>query len=90
MGAEDRGIDKSTQSYIVKNINKNDTLIIKNYSATIRRLFIDWKMPHYLRKVWPGIYDKNGNLIYVPRYRKVFKDDHKSKFKINIDYFSEF
>ena len=90
MGAEDRGIDKSTQSYIVKNINKNDTLIIKNYSATIRRLFIDWKMPHYLRKVWPGIYDKNGNLIYVPRYRKVFKDDHTSKFKINIDYFREF
>ena len=90
MGAEDRGMDKSMLSYIVKNINKNDTLIIKNYSATIRRLFIDWKMPHYLRKVWPGIYDENGNLIYVPRYRKDFKDEHKSKFKINIDYFREF
>ena len=89
-GAEDRGICEKLSSYILKNLDKNDKLIIKNYCSTIRRLFIDWKVPHYLRKIWPGIYDKNCNLIYVPRYRKDFKDEHKSKFKINIDYFREF
>jgi len=89
-GAEDRGIENLDDEFIVKNCSKNDKLIIKDYSSSIRRLFIDWKMPLYLREVWPGIYDKNGKLLYVPRYRKVFKDEHKSKFKIKIDYFTSF
>ena len=89
-GAEDRGINSINQKLIVKNCNKNDTLIIKDYKSEIRRLFIDWKMPLFLREVWPGIYDENGALIYVPRYRQNFKDEHKSKFKINTEFFSEF
>ena len=89
-GADDRGIENLQQKLIIKNCSKNDKLIIKNYSSDIRRLFIDWKMPLYLREVWPGIYDENGQLIYVPRYRKKFKDEHKSKFKINTKYFLEF
>ena len=89
-GADDRGIENLPQKLIIKNCSKNDKLIIKNYSSDIRRLFIDWKMPLYLREVWPGIYDENGQLIYVPRYRKNFKDEHKSKFKINTKYFLEF
>ena len=47
-------------------------------------------MPLFLREIWPGIYDENSNLIYVPRYRKNFKDKHKSKFKIRTEYFTEF
>ena len=89
-GADDRGIENMPQKLVIKNCSKNDKLIIKNYSSDIRRLFIDWKMPLYLREVWPGIYDENGQLIYVPRYRKNFKDEHKSKFKINTKYFLEF
>ena len=89
-GVDDRGIENLPQKLVIKNCSKNDKLIIKNYSSDIRRLFIDWKMPLYLREVWPGIYDENGQLIYVPRYRKNFKDEHKSKFKINTKYFLEF
>jgi len=89
-GAEDRGISNLQKNYLIKNVYKNEKLIIKNYSSTIQRLFIDWKMPHYLRRIWPGIYDGNGSLLYVPRYRKKFKDEHKSKFKINTEYFREF
>lgn len=89
-GAEDRGIVNVCQKLIVKNCDLNDELIIKNYCSPINRLFIDWKMPHYLRKIWPGIYDEKGNLLYVPRYRKNFKDEHKSKLKINTEYFTTF
>ena len=90
MGAEDRNIPKSLTGITVKNLDKNTRVIIKDYSSTINRLFIDWKVPHYLRKVWPGFYDKNGKLLYVPRYRKNFKDDHKSKFVFRTNYFTEF
>ena len=89
-GAEDRGISNSYQKLIVKNCNKNDLTIIKDYKSKINRLFIDWKMPLFLREIWPGIYDKNGSLIYVPRYREKYVDNHKSKFKINTNYFLEF
>ena len=89
-GAEDRGLDSNIQKFIIKNCCKNDTLIIKDYKSEIRRLFIDWKMPLFLREVWPGIYDGKGKLIYVPRYRENFKDEHKSKFKINTKFFLEF
>ena len=89
-GAEDRNVPLTSKKLIVKNIPVNTEVIIKNYSADINRLFIDWKMPHYLRKVWPGIYDENGKLLYVPRYRKNFKDKHKSKFVFRTNYFTEF
>lgn len=89
-GAEDRKIPLNTKNLIIKNISDNTDVVIKNYKSNINRLFIDWKVPHYLRKVWPGIYDENGKLLYVPRYRKNFEDKHKSKFVFETDYFTEF
>ena len=89
-GAEDRNIPLLSGKHVIKNCQKNDKVIIKYYSSTIHRLFIDWKMPLFLREVWPGVYDENGCLLYVPRYRKNFKDEHKSKFKIDTNYFLDF
>ena len=89
-GAEDRGIDKTLTKFMIKNCCKSDKLIIKDYNSQIRKLFIDWKMPLFLREIWPGIYDEEGRLIYVPRYRENFKDEHKSKFKIDTNYFLDF
>ena len=85
---KDRGLNIS--QFKVKNCNKNDKLIIKDYLSEIRRMFIDWKMPLFLREIWPGIYDEKGELIYVPRYRKNFKDEHESKFSIDTEYFLKF
>ena len=89
-GAEDRGISNLPSSFLIKNCEKKDKCIIKDYSSEIRRLFIDWKMPLFLREIWPGIYTQDKELLYVPRYRKEFVENHKSKFKINTDYFLEF
>ena len=47
-----------------------DHLEIKQYKCKLKKLFIDWKMPIRLRKMWPVFCDKNGKVIYVPRYRK--------------------
>lgn len=89
-GTDDRKIDLKNMKLLVKNCNKNDKLIINNYSSKIKRLFIDWKMPLFLRDIWPGIYDEKGTLLYVPRYKKQFEDNHTSKFVINTKYFEEF
>lgn len=89
-GTEDRNVDMKNMQLFVKNCDKNDKIIIRDYSSKIRRLFIDWKMPLFLREIWPGIYDEKGALIYVPRYKKNFEDKHTSKFVINTKYFEEF
>ena len=89
-GAEDRNIPANNLNLVVKNLDKNSKTIIKNYSVKIKRLFIDWKMPHFLRIIWPGIFDEKGNLLYIPRYRRNFEDKHKSKFVIATAYFTKF
>ncbi len=84
MGAEDRGIRNEDFPLFVRNVNPKDKIKVKDYFVEVRRQFINWKMPTHLRKMWPGIYNKNNELIYVPRYRKEFVDNHKSIFKINL------
>ncbi|MBQ0008761.1 MAG: tRNA lysidine(34) synthetase TilS [Firmicutes bacterium] len=84
MGAEDRGIKDEDFPLIVRNVNPKDRVKVKDYFVEVRRQFINWKMPTHLRKMWPGIYNKNNELIYVPRYRKDFVDNHKSILKIDL------
>lgn len=89
-GAEDRGLQTNNNCLILRNILPTDSYFINNYKKEIKRLYIDWKMPLYLRKVWPGIYNEKGELLYTPRYRKNYVDNHKSIFKIDTEYFKKF
>lgn len=82
-GAEDRNI-YDTKNLLVRNLKLNDEIKINNYTCKARRLFIDWKVPKYLRKIWPCICGQDGTILYVPRYRKNFKDEHKSKMEIKL------
>lgn len=84
MGAEDRNIFDSDYPLTIKVPSPKDKYQVSNYYKEVRRLYIDWKMPQYLRKMWLGIYSKDGKLIYLPRYREKFTDKHKSVFKIKI------
>ena len=56
----------------IRNARPEDEYLISNYTKQLRRLFIDWKMPVTLRKRWPVIVNKNGTIVYVPRYQKDF------------------
>ena len=69
----------------IRNAHKDDVIQIKDYFVKARRLFIDWKMPLSLRKVWPVIINKDNKVIYIPRYREDFKitDDLNFYVKIN-------
>lgn len=49
-----------------------DTILIKDYVVSVRRLFIDFKMPISTRKTWPLLVNKWGTVKYVPRYRADF------------------
>ena len=68
-----RNVHISDYPLTIRNAKKDDRIKIKDYYSTVRRLFIDWKMPISLRERWPLILNKNNEIIYIPRYSKDFK-----------------
>lgn len=82
--SKNRNVNIDDYPLTIRNANGNDEIKIKNYSVKMRRQFIDWKMPSELRKRWPIILDKNGNIIYVPKYNPDFKVDSKINFFVKI------
>lgn len=47
------------------------------------RFFIDCKIPLSLRYIWPCVLIDNKTIIYVPRYRKNYKEKSDSKLKFS-------
>lgn len=84
MGAEDRKIKPSAYPIKIRCPKEGDEYIVGANLCPLRRLFIDWKMPLRLRKSWPVVENKDGKIVYVPRYRKQFLDNHISKFIIKL------
>ena len=77
-----RNISLSDYPLTIRSFRKNDQYKIKDYTVLVRRLFIDWKMPLEVRKVWPIILNKDGKVIYIPRYRKDFVPDENTNFYV--------
>lgn len=84
-GGEDRNIKDDDYPLTICPAKKDDEYFINGYKVSVRRLFIDFKMPLHLRKVWPIIKNKEGKIIYIPRYREKYIDNHKSVFKIKLN-----
>lgn len=82
MDTSDRNIDFDDYPLTIRNIKKSDFVIINGYKAKAQRLLIDWKVPFRKRMVWPVILNKNGEVIYIPRYRKDFKMSDKLSFYV--------
>ncbi|MDD3207229.1 MAG: tRNA lysidine(34) synthetase TilS [Bacilli bacterium] len=83
-GAQDRNIAEDDYPLTIRNSRPKDRYLVGGNLCEIRRLFIDWKMPMRLRASWPVVINKTGTIIYVPRYRKNFIDNKKSKFVIKV------
>ena len=80
--SSDRNISLPDYPITIRNAKNDDLIEIKDYSKELRRMFIDWKMPVSLRSRWPVILNKDGKIIYVPRYLKDFKPDEKCNFYV--------
>ena len=76
------GLLKNKFPITIKPAIEGDSYRFNNMTLKVKREFISWKMPSYLREVWPGIFDKNGYLVYVPRYQSKVKKGGLLNFKI--------
>lgn len=68
---------------VIKKVNPNERYKYDGKTYKVNRELISWKVPMSLREVWPGIYDKNLNLLYVPHYQKG-KIDKNGLLKFNL------
>ena len=77
-----RNIKESDYPLTVRCYNQGDRYQIANYEVSVRRLFIDWKMPLSLRKRWPLFVNKDNKIVYIPRYRGDFKIENSPNFYV--------
>ena len=77
-----RNVKENDYPLTIRNFHNGDQYVIKNYVVNVRRLFIDWKMPLVLREKWPLIVNKDGKVIYIPRYQKDFKPSKDTNFYV--------
>ena len=77
-----RNVSKDDYPLTIRTYHRGDKYKIKDYLVSVRRLFIDWKMPLSLRQRWPIILNNEGKIIYIPRYQKDFVPDKETNFYV--------
>ena len=77
-----RNIKQDDYPITIRSFKVNDKYKIKDYEVLVRRLFIDWKMPMSMRGIWPIVVNKEGRIIYIPRYQKDFVPDENTNFYV--------
>jgi tRNA(Ile)-lysidine synthetase-like protein len=83
MGAEDRGISASDYPLTIRTPLPGDQCVYGGFLLPIRKLFMDAGVPANLRQIWPIFLNKDGKIVYVPRYRKDFSETYKSVLHIH-------
>lgn len=84
MGAEDRGIHAEDYPLTIRTALPSDSYVSHGFLQNVFRAFSVWKMPTKLRYIWPVFIDKNGKIIYVPRYARNFQEYHSSVLKLHL------
>ena len=85
MGAEDRGIHEEDYPLTIRTVLPSDRFLVHGFHEPVVSLFSTWKMPVRLRYVWPIFVNKNGTVVYVPRYRRYFREYHTSKLQMFVN-----
>lgn len=84
MGAEDRGIHDSDYPITIRTAKPSDRFMVHGYLESVHLLYSTWKMPPRLRGLWPIFINKDGKVVYVPRYRRYFREYHTSILHMNV------
>ncbi|MCR5490719.1 MAG: tRNA lysidine(34) synthetase TilS [Bacilli bacterium] len=84
MGAEDRGITSDDYPVTIRSALPSDNYVVHGYLESVRQLYSFWKMPVKMRYLWPVFVNKDGKIIYVPRYRTNFREYHTSILKLHV------
>ncbi|MBQ7244665.1 MAG: tRNA lysidine(34) synthetase TilS [Bacilli bacterium] len=82
MGAEDRGIKEEDYPLTIRTTLPSDRYVVHGFLEPVHSLYSTWKMPVGFRYIWPIFVNKDGMVVYVPRYRRYFHEYHTSKLEL--------
>lgn len=83
MGAEDRGIKAEDYPLTIRTATVSDSVVVHGYLYNVRTMYSNWAMPVEMRNIWPVFVNKDGKVIYVPRYRTNFTEYHTSVLRLH-------
>jgi hypothetical protein len=83
-GAADRNIHPEDYPLTVRSSLPQDVTTYGGYLVPVRRMLVAAGISQRLLHVWPVFLNKDGKIIYVPRYKKGFSEYHTSKLAIHV------
>jgi len=83
-GAEDRGIHAEDYPLTIRTAIPGDIYIYGGYLVPVRKMYKEGGLPPSWASIWPVFLNKDGKIIYVPRYKKVFAEYHSSVLNIHV------
>lgn len=84
MGAEDRGITAEDYPLTIRSAIPSDAYVNHGFLQSVYSSYSVWKMPAKLRGIWPIFLNKDGKIIYVPRYAMNFREHHTSILRLRL------
>lgn len=69
---------------IVKPLKRNEKYPYKGNLKSVSKIFIDMKLPSSYRNIYPGIYNEEDKLLYIPRYKRNFNEKESTFLKFNL------
>lgn len=84
MGAEDRGITEADYPLTIRTALPQDSYVAHGYLQNVRKAYSMWKMPTAIREIWPVFINKDGKIIYVPRFAMDFREYHTSVLHLHL------
>lgn len=83
-GAEDRNIHEDDYPITIRSVLPQDVSLFGGYLNPVKKMLAAAGCSQRLIHIWPVFLNKDGKIIYVPRYKKGFSEYHTSKLVLHV------
>ena len=83
-GAEDRNIHLDDYPLTIRSVLPQDVFSFNGYTVNAKQMLIAAGISERLLHIWPVFLNKEGRIVYIPRYKKGFSEYHKSSMIVHV------
>lgn len=83
-GAEDRNIHTDDYPLTIRSVLPQDVFSFNGYTVNAKQMLIAAGISERLLHIWPVFLNKEGRIVYIPRYKKGFSEYHKSSMIVHV------
>ncbi len=83
-GAEDRNIHIDDYPLTIRSVLPQDVFSFNGYTVNAKQMLVAAGISERLLHIWPVFLNKEGRIVYIPRYKKGFSEYHKSSMIVHV------